>query len=493
LTRLTSAAGAAPGLLASADVVALPVRPGDDPQIAGPVAAVEGFVGRALAGYLTQATATGRPGEVVAVATPDVPSLAEVLLVGIGAGGPSDLRRAAAAAARRVRGRRRLLSYLAAEAAAEAQRSFVEAFLIAGARYHPTPLPAAERPVARADLAGVPDDLVAVGTHTAAAAVLARDLAATPSNVKSPRWLATRARRVAASAGLRAGVKDQAALTAEGFAALTAVGAGSSRPPCLVELAYRAPGRRRARRHVVLVGKGITFDSGGLSLKPSDAMVPMKTDMSGAAAVIGAMSALASLSVAVDVTAVLALAENMPSGSAMRPGDVLRTYDGTTVEVLNTDAEGRLVLADALGYAVSRLRPDVVVDVATLTGAASVGLGKRHAALFSRSDGLAAALTRASEASGERVWRLPLVDDYRSALSSRVADLPNIATDATVGGGSITAALFLEHFVADTPWVHLDIAGPARADADADEVGKGATGFGTRLLLHWLAAGAPAR
>ena len=473
-------------------MVALPVVPGEDAaRAAGPAADLEALIGRSLAGHLTHAT--GRAGEVVAVATPELPSLAEVLLVGVGQGAPADQRRAGAALARRVRGRRRLLSYVAAEAARPAQRAFAEAFLLAGTTYHPTATPVAQRPVARADLPGLPSDVLAAATPTASAARLSRDLAATPSNVKSPQWLASRARHIAASAGLRVRVKDHPTLAAEGFGALLAVGAGSARPPCLVELGYRAPGRRTGRRHVVLVGKGITFDSGGLSLKPSDAMVPMKTDMSGAAAVMGAMSVLAELSVDVDVTAVLALAENLPSGSAMRPGDVVTTYDGTTVEVLNTDAEGRLVLADALGYAVAHLDPDVVVDLATLTGAASVGLGKRHAALYSRRDGLADALARASQSSGERVWRLPLEDDYRTALASPVADLSNVSTDSLVGAGSITAALFLEEFVGDVAWAHLDIAGPARADADADEVGKGATGFGARLLTHWLGAGAPIR
>ena len=481
-------------LLRVARVVALPVLPGEDaPTTGGPVAEVEALTDRSFAGYLTHARATGRAGEVVVVATPDLTAPDEVLLVGVGQGTAGDLRRAGSALARRVRGRSRLLSYVAADASGPAQRAFAEAFLLAGSRYRPSTTPPAERPVARADLPGIPSEVLAAATHTASAARLARDLAATPSNVKSPQWLASQARRIAATTGLNVRAKDHASLVTEGFGALVAVGDGSSRPPCLVELEYRPPGRRTGRRHVVLVGKGITFDSGGLSLKPSDAMVPMKTDMAGAAAVVGAMSALARLSVEVDVTAVLAIAENMPSGSAMRPGDVVTTYDGTTVEVLNTDAEGRLVLADALGYAVARLRPDVVVDLATLTGAASVGLGKRHAAVYSRSDRLANALARASEASGERVWRLPLEDDYRVALASPVADLSNISTDSLVGGGSITAALFLEEFVGDVLWAHLDIAGPARADADADEVSKGATGFGARLLLHWLTAGAPTR
>jgi leucyl aminopeptidase len=188
----------------------------------------------------------------------------------------------------------------------------------------------------------------------------------------------------------------------------------------------------------------------------------------------------------VRVTGLVAAAENMPSGSAQRPGDVIAHYGGRTVEVRNTDAEGRLVLADALAYAAARLAPDVVVDLATLTGAASVGLGKRHAALYATDDRLATALVHAGAAGGELLWRMPLADDYRDALDSDVADLCHISLKPKIQGGSITAALFLREFVGDSPWAHLDIAGPARADGDEYEVTRGATGFGTRTLLRWL-------
>ena len=236
---------------------------------------------------------------------------------------------------------------------------------------------------------------------------------------------------------------------------------------------------------MVLVGKGITYDSGGLSLKPREAMVPMKTDMSGGAVVIGVNSALRAVGFRVPVTGLVAAAENMPSGTAQRPGDVIRQFDGTTVEVLNTDAEGTLVLADAIAYAVETLSPTVIVDVATLTGAATLGLGRRHAALYSTSDELAGALVDAGEAAGERLWRMPLVDDYRESLESTVADVAHIET-RKMGGGSITAALFLERFAREVPWAHVDIAGPGRADADEHEVVKGGTAFGTRALLYWL-------
>jgi leucyl aminopeptidase len=215
-------------------------------------------------------------------------------------------------------------------------------------------------------------------------------------------------------------------------------------------------------------------------------MVPMKTDMAAGGAVIAAMGSLRDLGVQVRVTALVAAAENLPGASGQRPGDVIRHYGGTTVEVFNTDAEGRLVLADALAYADARLDPDILVDLATLTGAASLGLGRRHAALYSTDDALAAQLLAAGEVSGDRLWRMPLVEDYRASLDSFVADLSHVSLDPTISGGSITAALFLREFVGKRRWAHLDIAGPARADADEHEVSKGGTGFGTRLVLRWL-------
>ncbi len=311
---------------------------------------------------------------------------------------------------------------------------------------------------------------------------LARDLANMPSGRKTPAWLAGEAARAAAGGGLTVRVREAGELAAEGFGGILAVGAGSAQPPCLIELGYHLPG---ARAHVVLAGKGITFDSGGLSLKPNDGMKFMKTDMAGGAAVIAAMSALPALRPAVRVTGLVATAENMPSGSAMRPGDVITHFGGRTTEVLNTDAEGRLVLADALAYADTVLEPDVIVDIATLTGAARVALGGKLGALYATDDGLAAALLAAGAGAGEPVWRMPLVDDYGDALESPVADLANVPHSGRLRAGSIEAALFLREFTGGRPWAHLDIAGAARSAPDGDEP-KGATGFGTRLLLRWL-------
>jgi leucyl aminopeptidase len=239
-------------------------------------------------------------------------------------------------------------------------------------------------------------------------------------------------------------------------------------------------------RPVVLVGKGITFDTGGLAVKPREAMLPMRTDMSGAGAVLAVLAACGAAGVRRRVVGLLPLAENAVGAASYRPGDVIRQYGGRTTEVVNTDAEGRVVLADAMAWAVEHLDPAVVVDVATLTGAASLGLGRRHAALYSPDDDLAAALADAAEASGEQAWRMPLVEDYRPAIESDVADVRQAVTVPGFGAGSITAALFLREFAGGRRWVHLDIAGPARSDREEHEVPKGPTGFGARLLLRWL-------
>src|SRR5690606_461201 len=287
-------------------------------------------------------------------------------------------------------------------------------------------------------------------------------------------------------AGLRVTVRDEAWIVRTGLGGLGAVGGGSASPPRLVVVEYAPEGVGGARG--LLVGRGITYETGGLSVRPREAMVPMKTDMSGAAIVLAVTLAAAELALPRRVVAVLPLAENAVSGSAYRPGDVVRVYGGPTVEIGNTDAEGRMVLADAMAWGREQYSPSVLVDVATLTGAASLGLGKLHAALYATAPELSEALVAAGDAAGEPLWPMPLVDDYRGALDSAVADVSHIATDPHVGGGSITAALFLQRFAGDTPWVHLDIAGPGRADKDAHEVTKGPTGFSARALLGWLAA-----
>lgn len=310
----------------------------------------------------------------------------------------------------------------------------------------------------------------------------ARTLIHTPSNIKNPEWIAKQAKKFANGAQ----VEVKAGTALKEFGGLRAVGGSSPKPgPRFIKMTY---GPRKANaKHVVIVGKGITYDTGGISLKrPYDIMAPMKSDMAGAAACLAVISALKDLKANVKVTALLMCAENAISGTAQRPGDVITHYGGKTVEVLNTDAEGRLVLADGLAYAVKHLKPDYLLDIATLTGAASLGLGKQYAALYSRNHKWVKELRESGENSGDRVWHMPLVDDYEVALESEIADINHTADAAEFSAGSVTAALFLEQFVADVNWAHIDIAGVGRADSDAGEHPKGGTGFGVRLLLDWI-------
>jgi leucyl aminopeptidase len=238
---------------------------------------------------------------------------------------------------------------------------------------------------------------------------------------------------------------------------------------------------------VVLVGKGITFDTGGVSLKrPYDLMMAMKSDMAGASAVLNVVGALPELQPRVKVTALLMCAENALSGTSQRPSDVITHYGGTTVEVLDTDAEGRLVLADGLAYADAKLDPDYLLDIATLTGAATLGLGRQYGAMYTRDTQLATQLITAGESSGDRLWHMPLIDDYQDSLESDIADFNHTADKGDYSAGSVTAALFLEKFTGKRKWVHLDVAGTARSENDAGESPKGGTGYGVRLLIDWI-------
>lgn len=314
---------------------------------------------------------------------------------------------------------------------------------------------------------------------------LARDLVNRPASVVTPQALVEAARAVAHSPRVQLTVLDRQAAARDGWRAFLAVAQGSHHEPYVMHLTYTPLGSPAGRRpKIFLVGKGITFDSGGLSLKPADAMETMKIDMAGAATVLGVFRVLARLQPVVEVHGVVAACENMPSGGAFRPGDILTARNGKTIEVLNTDAEGRVTLADALSYAVSH-KPDAVVDVATLTGACMVALGETHAGLWSSDDALAARLLASAEAVGEGLVRLPLPDEYRVMIESRVADVRNTAT--TKWGGAITAALFLREFAGDVPWAHLDIAGPSYAERDwLPYFEPGATGFGVRTLVEYL-------
>ena len=315
---------------------------------------------------------------------------------------------------------------------------------------------------------------------------MARDLIHTPSNMKSPAEIAERARTLAKRAPLKVSVRAGSELSE--FGGLRAVGNSSKEhPPRFVEVTYSPKGR--SLPHVVLVGKGITFDTGGVSLKrPYDLMTAMKSDMAGAATVLMAIYAAARLGLKVKVTALLMLAENALSGTAQRPSDVITHFGGTTVEVINTDAEGRLVLADGLAYADKKLDPDYLIDVATLTGAATLGLSRFYGAMYTRDFKLAKRFHEVGNFIGDCVWHMPLIDDYQLSLESDVADFNHSGDKGKFQAGSVTAALFLEKFVGDRNWVHFDIAGPARSDTDAGENPKGGTGFGVRLLTEWLAS-----
>lgn len=316
----------------------------------------------------------------------------------------------------------------------------------------------------------------------ASATSLARDLVNAPSNVKDPDWLTARAAELAESTpGLEAVVRDEKWLDERGFGGVLAVGGGSSRPPRLLELSYAPTGARG--RHLVLVGKGITFDTGGISLKPADGMHLMRTDMAGGAAVIGAMLAIAHLELPIRVTGLVPAAENHVSGTAYRPGDVVRHRGGRTTEVANTDAEGRMVLADALAYAAEEFDPGLVVDVATLTGAMKVALGLRTGGVFASEPELAERIRTAGGAVGEQWWEMPLLSDHEPDVQGDLADLKQ----APAGPGAVGAALFLREFTAGLPWAHLDIAGPGRAEADFAEVVPGATGFAARTLVELAA------
>lgn len=317
-----------------------------------------------------------------------------------------------------------------------------------------------------------------------------RDLIHTPSNIKNPGWMATQAKNLvkkSKSPDLAVTIKKGAAL--EKFGGMCAVGnSAPATPPHLIEVSY-APSGSENWPHVVLVGKGITYDTGGISLKrPYATMIPMKSDMAGAAAILAATVAMAEIKPRVRITALMMCAANMVSGTAQRPSDVITQYGGTSVEIVNTDAEGRLVLADGLAYADLELNPDYLLDIATLTGSATVGLGKQYGAMYSRNLALIAQLHEIGDRIGDRVWPMPLVDDYKPSLASQVADLNHDASAQSFGAGSVTAALFLERFVGGRKWVHLDIAGPARSEVDAGELIKGGTGFGARLLIEWLAS-----
>ncbi|MFG1884422.1 leucyl aminopeptidase family protein [Micromonospora sp. NPDC049102] len=476
------------------DVLVLPVRP-IDPAAGGDASAElvpaavtppDGTTEEAAA-LVPAARLSGRAGEITTQLRPGL-SPGRLVLLGVGDGGESSWRAAGAVLARSAVDETHITIALPAEVPPAVIRGLTEGLLLASYRFRLTD---ADGPPALGSVdllvadPAAHEDTIATARTTAAMTRFARDLTNTPSSVKTPQWFADQVTTAAADLpGLRLTVRGPAELAAEGFGGILAVGGGSASGPRLLEMEWHPAD---ARTHVVLIGKGITFDTGGISIKPVPAMKLMRKDMAGAAAVVAATLGAAALRLPVRVTTLTPLAENMVSGSAFRPGDVIRHYGGTTSETTNSDAEGRLVLADALTYAVRQLRPDLIVDLATLTGANAVALGKRTAALYSENDDLAADVLAAVEAAGEAAWRMPLHSDYVEYLGSEIADLYSAPTQ---GAGSVTAALYLREFTGDLRdrWLHLDMSAPSWADGDQAELSRGATGWGVRSLLRWLAA-----
>lgn len=438
--------------------------------------------GAALLASAQQVGATTKVG-----ATVTLPGAPAVVVTGLGGVDvtPEQVRRAAGSgvrAASATAGDRHLKVAVSMDAVEpEVIRGAAEGALLGAYRYVKASNEPAKEPISALVVVCPAKDAkqVAAAAIVSRAVARARDWVNTPANLLYPETFAEEARAVAKAAKLDIEVLDEKALARGGFGGILAVGGGSMRPPRLVRISYNPRG---AKTHLALVGKGITFDTGGLNLKTADGMITMKADMAGAAAVISAVAAMAELKLKVRVTAYAAMAENMPSGGAYRPSDVLTMYGGKTVENANSDAEGRLVMADALVRA-SEDDPDLIVDVATLTGACVVALGERVAGLMASDDETADTLLDAAEASGEAFWQLPIPEHIHDNLSSEVADLASSGT--TRYGGALTAASFLQSFVpADDRWAHLDIAGPAwNTGGVYDYVPKGGTGAGVRTLV----------
>jgi leucyl aminopeptidase len=431
--------------------------------------------------------ATGKAEEISKVAATGRLQAPLVVAVGLGSGEKltaEALRRAAGAGVREVVSshgsfsKKEIVRIAVALPATEPSQAEAVALgaLLGGytfRRYRTTPAPAVELTV-------FTGHDVTRAEALAEAMILVRDLINTAPGDLAPADLADAAAQVATASGLGIQVLDESELAKEGYGGILAVGKGSARPPRLVRLEYTNPA---ATKTAVFVGKGITFDSGGLSLKPSKSMESMKSDMSGAAAVLGALQAVAALRVPVNVVGYLALAENMPGGSAQRPSDVITIFGGKTVEVLNTDAEGRLVMADALAASAAD-SPALLIDVATLTGAQTVALGNRTAGVMGTTTALAAAVVDSAERAGENMWAMPLPEELRKGLDSQVADIANVAPDRA--GGMLVAGHFLREFVPDgVQWAHIDIAGPAFNESSAyGYTPKGGTGSAVRTLVQ---------
>jgi leucyl aminopeptidase len=449
------------------------------------IADIEKVFGLNLVDELTFFGPTAKAGEIfeIPVSATDSPT-DRIFLVGVGDQSGSALRAAGASVGRKVRGKN--LTVYSACAVKEVKAHAISMSLGAWVWNLKTDK---KKEVPQLLIGSKDKKEIEDAAAIAQAMCRARDLVHTPANIKTPAWMGKQAESFAKGTSLK--VKVYAGAELKEFGGLKAVGGSSPKPgPRMIEVSYQPKSSKKSMKalpHIVLVGKGITFDTGGISLKrPYDTMMAMKSDMAGSAAILATLTALDQLQPNVRVTALMMMAENAISGTAQRPSDVIKHYGGTTVEVINTDAEGRLVLADGLAFADLNLDPDYLVDIATLTGAATLGLGRQYAAMYTRDNVLAAQLSKAGEASGDRVWHMPLVDDYKDSLGSDIADFNHNASKGKYSAGSVTAALFLENFVGTRRWVHLDIAGTARSEVDAGENSKGGTGFGVRLLTEWI-------
>jgi leucyl aminopeptidase len=457
-------------------------------------AALDGRIGGAFQKVLAQGRFKGSAGQTQILAAPSGVEAPFVVLVGLGAEPAGDLALETAAGhgfqALKTSGAD-VLAYEARDLSPQQAARLGFAARLAAYRfdkYRTKEKPEAKPSVARIEVAtSDPEAAKAAFAPLSALAdgvVLARDLVSEPPNVLYPATFAERCQGLA-SLGLEVEVLGEKEMEALGMRTLLAVGRGSAKESKLVVMRWNGAGGKGGAP-VAFVGKGVTFDSGGISIKPAEGMEDMKFDMGGAAAVTGAMAALAGRKAKVDAVGILGLVENMPDGDAQRPADIVVSMSGQTVEVINTDAEGRLVLADALWYCQDRFKPRLIVDLATLTGAMIIALGNDYAGLFANDDALAEALLSASSATGEKLWRMPLASEYEKQIDSLAADMKNSGGRA---GGSITAALFLKRFIKDTAWAHLDIAPTAwRKDGKIPTSPEGATGFGVRLLDK-LAAG----
>jgi leucyl aminopeptidase len=434
-----------------------------------------------LSDRFAQQEFTGKKGQSLAIATGGSISYADVVFAGLGDDPDDEIVRRAAGSAARVLDRSESIATSLHTAVPGGAGAVALGFVLGAYSFDKHKSEATPSAIGSVALLGADEAALLEATEAeilADGVALARDLVNEPAMYKSPETMAGIATEMAAEVGIGISVLDETQIESEGLGGLRGVSLGATNPPRLVELRYEPEG---ADKFLAIVGKGIVFDSGGLSIKPASSMEEMKTDMSGAAAVFGAVKAIARLGLPIKVVGITPLTENMPGGAAVRPGDVLHTRNGKTIEVLNTDAEGRLVLADGLALAVEQ-EPDLVVDLATLTGACMVALGRKIAGLFGTDDAVER-VRAAADTAGERVWHMPLPDDYRSLIDTDIADMRNTAGGERYGG-AITAALLLREFAGDGPWAHLDIAGPARAKEAEGYILKGGTGFGVRTIVQ---------